>query len=130
MHYSACFGITSICNLTFTFSRIVTHMFRIFRHLLWELPHNTRNITSFGHSPDINDSHTILTSALLHHDSTLLYVVHISSSLAYTCIIEPNKPLFLSIAAPVSPTNPSQCRVWSKTYSIFCPFDRRVFWQY
>ena len=65
---------------------------------------------------------------LLHHHSTLLYLVHISSRLACICIIEPNKPLFLSIAAPVFPAGPSQCRKWSKTYSHFCHFDRRVFW--
>jgi len=42
---------------------------------LWELPHNAQNITLFGHSPDINDPHTIINSALLHHHTTLLYLV-------------------------------------------------------
>jgi len=63
-----------------------TPYFRIFAHLLWELPHNIKNIAHFWNLHNINYYHTLLISLQLHHYTTIGPPSYISSILVYICM--------------------------------------------
>jgi hypothetical protein len=103
------------------------HISAFFSHTVWELPHNTTNITYFGNLYNINYSHTLPTSLQLHHYTTIGPPSYISSRLVYICITQYNRPLFLLICMPAPPPGAIQHMVEYRTLSHFCPFDREVF---